>query len=132
PEVMKDTAAVTHACPSHDQTRAAHIVDCARIVCSRCGFHRLQICAQRTIANERLHLVVEKFYVAGVNLRCFNSHRAVEEDRKRFYFSGAKHFREQQCGQLRATDGESWHKHLAATVDCVDYDSLELRDSVGE
>jgi hypothetical protein len=66
----------------------------------------------------------------GVNLRCFDSHRAVEEDRKRFYFSGAKHFREQQRDQLRATDGESRHKHLAAAVDCVDYDSLELRDRV--
>ncbi len=76
------------------------------------------------------HLVVEKFDVLDVNLRCFDSHRAIEEDRKRLYLSGAKHFREQQCDQLRATDGESWHKHLAAAVDCVDHDSLELGDRV--
>ena len=128
PEMMKDTAAVAHACPGHDQTRAAHIVDCARIVCGRRRFHRLQICAEWTIANERFHFVVEKLHVPGVNVRCFDSHRAIEEDRKRLYFSGAKHFREQQRDQLRATDSESRHKHLAAAIDCVDHDSLELRD----
>ena len=127
---MKNAAAVAHACAGHDQTRAAHIVDCARIVCSRRRFHRLQICAQRAIANERFHLVVEKLHVLGVNVRCFDSHRTVEEDRKRFYLSGAEHFPEQQRDQLRATDGESRHKHLAAAIDCVDHDSLELRDRV--
>src|SRR6476469_10697997 len=94
-QMMKDTATVAHACPGHDQTRAAHIVDCARFVCGRRGFHRLQICAPGTIANERRHFVVEKLRVPGVNVRCFDSHRAVEEDRKRLYLARAEHFREQ-------------------------------------
>src|SRR5262249_49649315 len=66
------------------------------------GFIVFRSGAQRAIANECLHLVVEKLHVLDVNVRCFDSHWAVEKNRKRLYFSGAKHFPEQQCDQLRA------------------------------
>src|SRR5262249_21709320 len=94
-QMMKNAATVAHTRASHDQTRAPHLIDCARFVGSWRRFHRLQIIAQRTFADERFHLVIEKFHVLHVNVRCLKSHWTVEENRKRLYFAGAKHFAEQ-------------------------------------
>jgi len=76
---MKNAAAVAHSGAGHYNTRDADVTDRARFVCGRRRFHRLRVAAQRAIAYELFHLVVEKLHVLDVNVRCFDSHRAVEE-----------------------------------------------------
>src|ERR1043166_5277570 len=126
--MVKNAPAVAHSRTRHHSTRAAPIVDRARFVCRVVRFQCLQVGAQRTLADERFHLLVKKLHVLDVNVRGFDCHRAVEKDRKGFYLSGAEHFAEQQRDELRAANSECRHEHLAAALDRVDHDSLELCD----
>src|SRR5205814_138540 len=75
---------------------------------------RAQVLSQGLFLDDRGHVIVEEFTMLRVNLRGFNRHRAVEEDRKGRNLFSPEHQRENAGEQLRPSDGEGGNDDLAA------------------
>ncbi len=131
-KVVEDPTGVAHASAGHDKARAGLVIDFHGILGGDGKFHGLEVVAQRLLADEPLHAVIEQLAVAGVDIGGLDRHGAVEEDGEGADFFVAEHPAQQAGQQLSAADREGGDEDFTAFLDGVFDDRDEFLNGFGE
>ena len=131
-EVMKDSTRVAHTRAGEDQATAFEVVDLHRIPGGRSGLEAGEIITKRTFADEFLHLIVEDLAVFGIDLCCFDRHRAIEKNGEGMSHFPAEHPAEKADEKLRSAHSKRGHENFSAITHRVLYDLNEFGDGLIE
>ena len=125
-EMVKDASSVAHAGTRHNEANPIVVVDLHRFLWSDRRFEGDKVVAQGTTYKVAFHVVIEDFFMLGVNPGSFDGHRTVKEDGKGLDFFVAKHPAQEPDQQLSSPDSKRRNEHPAPARDRIFHDVHEF------